>query len=180
MLKKIIQNIAETYLLAQAKLNKTKRNTTPFDQIKTIGIVYDATLDATTLEVKAITRKLMAMGKVIYTLGFIDKKNLPLDLEPNTKEDYFCRQDLHWHNLPIKERISRFTNEPFDYLLNLSVSHQLPLISVSAQSKAKCRIGAFHKKYTSCYDIMLNEHGQKSAAELLDAYILYLYKLKND
>ncbi len=180
MLKKIIQNISETYLLAQAKLNKNQRNITPFDQIKTIGIVYDATLDATTLEVKTITRKLMAMGKVIYTLGFIDKKNLPIHLVPNTKEDYFSRKDLHWHTLPIKERVSRFTNEPFDYLLNVSVCHQLPLISVSAQSKAKCRIGAFHKKFTSCYDIMLNEHEQKSAAELLDAYILYLYKLKND
>jgi hypothetical protein len=87
---------------------------------------------------------------------------------------------LHWYKLPIKERVIRFANEPFDYLLNVFTADELPLVGVSALSKARCRLGTFHKKYTGCYDFMLNEEGTKTTSELLDAYILYLYKLKNE
>lgn len=175
----IKRRVAEKYLITLTRANKHSRKITSFHQIKTIGILYDATLDETISEVKQITKKLMAMGKEIYTLGFINKKSLPPNLEPHTKEDYYCRKDLHWYRLPIKERISRFANEPFDYLLNVYTADQLPLVGVSAMSKAHCRLGTFHKKYTGCYDFMINEQGTKTASELLDAYILYLYKLKD-
>ena len=179
-MKNIGRRVAEKYLMTQARANKHPRKITSFNQIKTIGILYDATLEETIAEVKHISKKLNAMGKEIYTLGFIDKKILPPNLEPNTKEEYYCRKDLHLYKLPIKERISRFANEPFDYLLNVFTADELPLVGLSALSKASCRLGTFHKKYTGCYDFMLNEEGTKTASELLDAYILYLYKLKND
>lgn len=179
-MRNIKRRVAEKYLTTLARANKLPRKIISFNQIKTIGILYDATLDETIKEVKYITKKLMAMGKEIYTLGFIDKKILPLNLEPHTKEDYYCRRDLHWYRLPIKERISRFANEPFDYLLNVYTADQLPLVGVSAISKAHCRLGTFHRKYTGCFDFMIKEQGTKTATELLDAYILYLYKLKDE
>ncbi|MFM9945725.1 MAG: DUF6913 domain-containing protein [Bacteroidia bacterium] len=179
-MRNIKRRVAEKYLTTLAKANKHPRKIISFSQINTIGILYDATLEETINEVKYITKKLMAMGKEIYTLGYINKKVLPPNLEPHTKEDYYCRKDLHWYQLPIKERISRFANEQFDYLLNVYTADQLPLVGVSALSKAHCRLGTFHRKYTGCYDFMINEKGTKTASELLDAYILYLYKLKND
>ena len=179
-MKNIKRRVAENYLKSNANANKKARKITSFQQIKTIGILYDASLDETIDEVKLITKKLMALGKEIYTLGFINKKILPPNLEPHTKEDYYCKKDLHWHQLPIKERISRFANENFDYLLNVFTADQLPLVGVSALSKANCRLGTFHKRYTNCYDFMIDEKGNKTATELLDAYLLFLYKLKND
>ena len=159
--------------------NKQQRSITTFNRIKTIGILYDATQEATIEEVKQAAIRLTAMGKEIFMLGFVDKKELPTSLEPHTKEDYYCRKDLHWYQLPLKDRISRFANEQFDYLLNVYTADSIPLVGVSALSRAHCRLGTFHRKYTDCYDFMINEHGVKSPVELLDAYILYLYKLKN-
>jgi len=179
-MKNIKRRVAEKYLIAQAMGNKHHLKTTSFNQVKTIGILYNASLEETIKEVKHITKKLTAMGKEIYTLGFIDKKVLPPNLEPHTKEDYYCIKDLHWYRLPIKERIIRFANEPFDYLLNVYTADDLPLVGVSALSKAHCRLGTFHRKYTSCYDFMINEKSNQTTTELLDAYMLYLYKLKNE
>ena len=105
-MKNIGRRVAEKYLTTLARANKNPRKITSFDQIKTIGILYDATLDETINEVKYITKKLMAMGKEIYTLGFINKKVLPPNLEPHTKEDYYCRKDLHWYKLPIFKLVS--------------------------------------------------------------------------
>ncbi len=180
MVKDFKKRVAENYLFTLIKGNKQPRKITSFNETKTIGILYDATDETMLPEIKILSKKLKVMGKEIYTLGFVNKKLLPPNLEPHTKEDYYCRKDLHWYSLPIKERVSRFANEPFDYLLNVYSNDNLPLVGVSAMSKAHCRLGTFHRKYTGCYDFMINEHGTKSAVELLDAYILYLYKLKNE
>ena len=180
MVKDIKKRVAAKYLQILNKANKQQRRITSFRSIKTIGILYDATLEETVKEVKKATTKLKALNKEIYTLGFVNKKVLPTNRVPHTKEDFYCRKDLHWFDLPIKDRVSRFANENFDYLLNLYTNDNLPLVGVSAMSKASCRLGTFHKKYTGCYDFMLNEKTGKTELELLDAYILYLYKLKND
>lgn len=73
-MKNIGRRVAEKYLMTQARANKHPRKITLFNQIKTIGILYDATLEERIAEVKHISKKLKAMGKEIYTLGFIDKK----------------------------------------------------------------------------------------------------------
>jgi len=180
MVKDIKKRVAETYLSTLIKSNKQPRKFSSFNQIKTIGILFDATNETTLAEIKTLSKKLKVLGKEIYTLGFVDKKLLPTNLEPHTKEHYYCRKDLHWYGLPLKDSISGFTNEPFDYLLNLYTNDNLSMVGVSALSKANCRLGTFHRKYTGCYDFMINDNGSKSAAELLDTYILYLYKLKNE
>lgn len=180
MIKDFKKRVAHKYLRTLVKGSKTGRKIVSFNRIKTIGILYDASEPGTIDEVKAATKKLSVMGKEIYTLGYVDKKELPVNLEPHTKEDYYCRKDTHWFGLPIKERVLRFANEPFDYLLNVYSNDKLPLVGVSAISKAHCRLGTFNRKYLGCFDFMLKEQGYLSAIELLDAYILYLYKLKND
>jgi hypothetical protein len=179
-LNNIQRRVAENYLKSIVNANKKARKITSFQQIKTIGILYDASDEKNIQEVKLATKKLNALGKEIYTLGYINKKTIPLDLEPHTKDDYYCKKDLHWYQLPIKERISRFANENFDYLLNVYTANQLPLIGVSAMSKANCRLGTFHKRYTACFDIMMDEKGTMSITDLLDAFLLNLYKLKNE
>lgn len=172
--------IAEKYLKINTKNNIQKRKTTSFRQIKTIGIVYDATFEETVKEVKSAIKKLKALGKDVYSLGFVNTKVLPANRSPHTRDDFFCKQDLHWYQLPKKDRIGRFSNETFDYLLNVYTDDQLPLIGVSALSKAHCRLGSFHRKYTGSFDVMLKEKGNKTTSELLDAYILFLYKLKHE
>lgn len=180
MVKDIKRRVAEKYLRHIIRSNKQQRRITSFRSVKTIGILYDATLEDTVKEIKKAAQKLKALNKEIYTLGFINKKALPSNRVPHTKEDFYCRKDLHWYDLPVKERIGRFANEEFDYLLNVYTNDHLPLVGVSAMSKAHCRLGTFHRKYVGCYDFMLSEKNSKSALELLDAYLLYLYKLTHD
>jgi hypothetical protein len=180
MVKEIKNRFAIHHLNQWIRNNKHQRRITTFAEVKSIGIIYDATEPDTDTEIKRLTKKLGAMGKEIYTLGFVNKKALPANIMPQTKEDYFCKGDLHWYELPIKDRISRFANEQFDYLLNIYSTDSMPMMGVSALSKAHCRLGTFHLKFTGCYDFMLSETQPMSPAELLDAFILYLYKLKND
>ncbi|NUM31269.1 MAG: hypothetical protein HUU47_02975 [Bacteroidetes bacterium] len=168
------------YLYSMARNNKQIRSTTSFHDIRTIGILYAADSVEDIKHVKNTTTKLTALGKDIYLLGYYNKKTLPNGVLPHTKDDFFCRKDLKWHNLPKEERINRFANEEFDYLLNVYNPELHPLLGVAALSKAKCRIGTFNKKYINCFDFMIKEKNINNNSALLDTLILYLYKLKND
>ena len=174
------RKMAERYLKKWNSGNKTPRLSLGFRRIKTIGILYDATFEETVKEVKQVSNKLKALGKEIYTLGFVKQKVLPANRLPHTRDDFFCRRDLTWNMLPKKERISRFANEEFDYLLCAFSPEEMALTGVSAMSLAKCRIGVFNQRYVGCFDVMLDIPGKKSATEMLDAYILFLYKLTHE
>ncbi len=179
-MRDITKRIAKRYLQKYNNGNAQMRKTTSFKKIKTIGILYDATFEDDVKVIKQTVTKLKALGKEVYTLGFINKKELPANRLPHTRDDFYCKKDLHWYQLPMKERVNRFANEPFDYLFNVFTADQLPLVGVSALSKAHCRLGTFHKKYTECFDVMMHHLSNKSGAELLEAYILFLYKLKDE
>lgn len=176
----IRKKIAERYLNKRHSGAEHVRKTTAFRQVKTIGILYDATYEETVKEIKSAAKKFKALGKEVYTLGFVNKKVLPANRLPHTREDFFCKADLHWYHLPRKDRVARFANEPFDYLLNVYSGDHLPLAGVSALSKAHCRMGSYHRKYTGCFDLILKEKGNKTVTELMDAYTLFLYKLKHE
>ena len=51
-------------------------------------------------------------GKSVYTLGFVDEKDIS-NLLPNYKESYFCKRDLNFWKIPHGDRISKFIQEDF-------------------------------------------------------------------
>lgn len=179
-MKNVKRKIADFYLNSIARNNRQNRNTTSFHDIRTIGILYIAYTHDDIKLIKSATTKLKALGKDVYLLGFSNKKTLPHGVLPHTKDDYYCRKDLLWYGLPKIDRINRFANEEFDYLLNVYNPDMLPLLGVAALSKAKCRIGTYNKRYTNCFDFIIKEKNINQTSELIDILILYLYKLKND
>lgn len=168
------------YLHSMARANKHTRKITSFNKIKTIGILYQADTIEEINIIKKAAAKLNSLGKEVYLLGFSKQKKLPEGVIPHTKDDFFLRKDLMWHGIPKLDRINRFANEEFDFLLNAYNPEILSLLGISALSKAKCRIGIYNKKYTNCFDFIISEKETKQTQELIDAFILYLYKLKND
>ena len=163
-----------------ARNNRQNRDITSFHDIRTIGILYFADTDEDIKIIKKASTKLKALGKDVYLLGFSDKKTLPHGVLPHTKDDYYCRKDLRWHGLPQVDRVNRFANEEFDFLLNVYKPEMLPLLGVSAISKAKCRLGFYNKKYTCCFDFIIKEKNINKTSDMIDTFILYLYKFKND
>ncbi|MCB9251571.1 MAG: hypothetical protein H6605_03840 [Flavobacteriales bacterium] len=172
--------IASRFLKIYNNSNEHPRKTTSFNLVRSVGILYDATEDTSVEAVNQVSEKLNRSGKEVFSLGFVDKKKIPENRIPDAKNDFYCQKDLHWYKLPYKDRILRFSNEPFDYLLNVYTADQLPMVGVSALSRANCRLGTFHRKFTACFDFMLHGLENKSTADLLEAYLLYMNKIKNE
>jgi len=153
-MKQVIDRIGSIQLKKLSGTVEQPRFMTDLRSTAKVGILYNA-LDGDK-QVLQLAKWFSNHGVKVISLGFVDEKELGSNFSPNYKTDYFCKRNLTRWNLPKEEDINRFVLEPFDYLINLYREPILPLMGVSALSRAKFRIGPYHSEYIHCYDMMLD------------------------
>ena len=171
--ERIITRFGRYFLARNAALNKIDREFIPFSHAKKIGIVYNALNKEEADLVLKFAALLENKGKVVNTLGYLNRKQLDGEFTPNYRNDFFCNKDLTAMRLPKEMSVKRFISEPFDYLMNLYVQDDFALIGISALSKAKFRIGQYRKEYIECFDLMLKpkEDGLKDLLDEIKYYV---------
>lgn len=170
-MKQVVDKIGSLQLKKISGSVNLGRQMTSLGATKKVGILYDV-VEGEKAAIN-LTKWFSQNGVKVISLGFVDEKELSTDYSPNYKTDYFCKRNLTRWNLPKEEDINRFVLEPFDYLINLYKEPSLPLMGVSAMSRAKFRIGPYHSDYIHCYDMMLslNSEGIEDYLKELKNYI---------
>lgn len=176
---KAIKDRLGRYLLNKHKENeKIKRSVTPFEYIKTIGVLYNAEMKENTKKIDKFCEELKHEGIKVIRLGYYDQKKIPEGVIPLHGDEFFSRKDIAWNGLPSKNIIGSFVNQEFDYLLNLYLKDIQPLLYTSANSKAKFRIGKYNEAYTKCYDFMVDTTKNDNIEHLMKQTLHYLKTLK--
>jgi hypothetical protein len=165
ILTNIQRNIGRRFLAKSTQLNKFERLTT-FKAARKIGIVYNKP-DVIKEHLQKIIHHFESEGKFVYTLGFVDEKDIS-NLLPNYKESYFCRNDLSFWKIPHENRISKFIQEDFDFLINLDSVGLIELQGVSTFSKAKTRIGKYFDEFLFAHDLMVKSSSHEVYELFLD------------
>jgi hypothetical protein len=142
-----IKNIKDTignYLLKSMSVKKERkaRAMPNYSSIVEIGIVYDAGTASQEEQVNQIAQLLRNEGKKVFTLGFIDAKQLPEKHTFSMSAGYYWRETLNNYNLPDRQKLSSFLNTEFDLLMNLFFEKELPLQAIAAMSKSKFSMAA--------------------------------------
>lgn len=139
-----------------------------FDDIRTVGIIYDATTFEATEAVKNYANKLRNDGLDVQTLGYVNKKELEnFHIQPMPNY-FFSQKDLNWHYMPIDSFSNDFANNSFDLLINLDTQNNIPVIYVLALSKAGFKTGLYSEANAKYLDMMIN----MEIAETQDVWVL--------
>lgn len=93
-------------------------------------------------------------------------------------ENSFNRKDLTFFMKPKKESLKQFANQEFDILLDLTSHRACKAKHIAAISKAKYKVGAFHKDYRDIYDLLLHVREDCLPMELAKIAIHYLKIIK--
>jgi hypothetical protein len=125
------------------------------DAANTIGILYCADKPDEVELIKNYVQSLRNLGKQVKSLGFINVKELPLGLNGSMMHQYYAMKELNWYFKPSSQFIDNFVNDDFDMLMDFGMPTQLPIIYITAMSKAKCKIGRYLEKYVDLYDVMI-------------------------
>ena len=125
-------------------------------EAKSVGVVYNATLEEDFLLVKAFVYELKKIVPEIYSLGFVDKKELenfhmqPLDFF------FYCNSDLNWYHKPEEGTVKKFVQKDFDILIDLNLTENLSVRFVLAEPPTPFKVGRFTDIEPNYFDLMLD------------------------
>jgi hypothetical protein len=173
-----IDNIRQTAgaYFFRKELEKITRNRKimNIDDAKTIGLVYDASDEATYGVVSNFVRFFQDNQKTVKALGFVNYSRLPHYCFPKLSYDYFTKKELNWYFKPNAARVNDFINEEFDIMIDLCMHDCFPLNYISGVSKAKFKVGRYGEKHSAIYDFMLNVDHNISMEDYFKEIIRYL------
>jgi ABC-type uncharacterized transport system substrate-binding protein len=151
-----------------------------FENIKSIGILYDATDDHDFELVKAYTRNLMSHSKEVVALGFYGENELPAKRLMKLGLDFFAKKALNWKMRPSNPIVNNFIGKSFDVLILLNTHRCIPLVYAAMESKASFKIGRFESGLTGLLDFMVKDEGKTTMKDLLNHVNHYLMLIKNE
>jgi hypothetical protein len=170
----IRQSIGNFFLRKDILKVRRSRQIVNMKDVKTIGIIYDASEEASYTIVSNFVRTFQEDQKLVRTLGFVNYRRLPHYCFPKLSYDYFTRRDLNWYYKPVNLKVNEFVNEEFDVVIDLCMHHSFPLRYVAAMSKARLKVGRFGEKYSGIYDFMLNVDDTISLEDFIKEITHYL------
>ncbi len=144
------------------------------DVVKTIGIVFDATLAEHRDIVNQFADDLRSKGKKVRLLGFFNDKHP----HEGTPYPYFNLKELNWYGVPKPEvaPVYEFIKQPFDMLYSLYFGEKLSLDFITALNKANFKTGVISDYHTDM-DLGVDMNGKTDLKLLLQQIKFYLNKI---
>lgn len=177
MLNEVKENITRNLLIRKPVQRKVQ--TTPFAQMKSIGVIYKHLEDQDQLKLINKFIKYLSEFKIeVHVLVYVDKKELPVDLTSKLRLDYISHKELNWKAFPQTTSAENFINSEFDLLLDFSTTSSFPIEVIMRSSKSKLKMGLEELKYSDAFDINLSLGNDVKLRYLLQQMDHYIQLLK--
>jgi hypothetical protein len=183
IIKNIKQLIGNIYIKLELKDSPRLRkpNRFNFNNIKTVGILFDATSPEDFDLVKRYIVYLKEQRKKVKAIGFFSTKQTPDMAYSKLEYDFFTTKEINWFGKPTSVIIQNFITEEYDLLIDLNIGDQFPLRYISTLSKANFKVGKYNEKDLDMYDMMIDADNTKTLKYFLrqvDVYITMLNKVE--
>lgn len=180
-LKKIKQVVANNSLKKelQADPRKTIQNKFNFDDVRSVGMLFDASNPEDYELVKRYVVYLREHSKKVKVLGYFSSKQIPALTYSKLEYDFFSSKEVNWFGKPVTHIIDNFIKEEYDLLIDLNIHDHFSLKYIAALSKAKFKVGKYKEEDEKVYDMMIdadNTQTLKYFLRQIDTYITMLNK----
>lgn len=175
MIRRLKESIGEKRLQSAMKIHVRQKEFLNIDDVRTVGIVFDAT-NADEFEiVKNYVNKLKQMGKRVHGIGFYNAKVIPQNIY-YTKSDFdlFNAKEVKGMGEPESPYIKTFITEIRDILIDINLNNKFPLRYISAMSYAKCKIGIDIPQNKNIHDMLISVEPSAGMEKYLSQVDFYL------
>lgn len=182
-MKKIIRSFG--YFFAGRKLKRellnrrVQRETVPFSDAKTIGVLFTAHTEEDIQTALTYINQLTLSGKEAEFIGYIAIKDYKKKYKgQNIDSRYIFEKDFDFFHRPKLGLIEKFYKNNFDLLISLNYTNQFSINYIASLSRARMRIGKFNVNTVNAYDFMIDDKGETmiSYIEQLNHYLQILKK----
>ena len=162
------------YRRLQKNVKQNKVNDFKFDNVKSIGIIFDDNSKDINSLINSISTEFKSKSGVIsiYELAYnVEDSNKPEPIGIPTV--YFTNADLNWYGKPKFKDVENFIDTPFDLLINLANNNSWAIRFCTMQSKAKFKVGKLGGN-SEVYDFMIENSEELSTINLHKLILDYL------
>ena len=167
------QKVGKWVFQRELKTNTRTKHICNLNRAKSIGILYDATLEDQIKVVQPFVSYFFDLKKEVKALGFVNSDRLSYCHNPKLQYDFFYKKDLNWYYKPQNYIIDNFINKEYDILINLCDSSVIPIKYLVASSIAHFKIGIYEEDY-EIYDLMISLKEDRSIKKLMQEIKHYI------
>lgn len=164
----------------QVRVNKFQKSSVRdtsfvnYTQAKTILLIFESNYSEKNSETKRIIESLIADGKKVVAIGYVNKKNCISATYPEYK--VLCNKDLVLFQKPNQQILQDLLFYEYDLLIDITTKSLLPLEYIVFFARAKCKAG-MQKNNLNLYDFVLDiqHHLIENELQIDDLKFSYLY-----
>jgi hypothetical protein len=174
LLKKIRLRIGDYMLHNKLVKMKRKIHYSGIDQVKKIGIVWDASNNEEFTSLSKFHNRMAENKTDVSILGYFPGKILPVQFTAHRYLSVVKKEEINFFYHPVSAETHNFVNNNFDVLIDLNFRQIFPLRYISSLSKASLKVGLSGTHNTSTFDLMMDLKAPVSVDEYLEQVVHYL------
>jgi hypothetical protein len=180
LFKKIRLKIGRLMLSKKAARTKREVFYSTFKNIKSIGIVWDASKPVEFASLSRFHQKMLDIKIDVTILGYYPGKNLPDQYTALRYLTCIRKDELNKFYHPDSSETKSFINKPFDVLIDINFDQQFPLSYVTELSKARLKVGLLKDNVSvSPFDLIMEMKHPVEIDSYLTEVIHYLEMIKD-
>jgi hypothetical protein len=160
---------------------KRKPRCINFYNIKTIGLVWDA---SKTEDFNILTRfhqKMAELNKEVRIFGYFPEKGFPDQYTAVRYLTCLKKKEVNFFYRPVNPETESFIKTKFDVLIDINFKKHFPLIYISSLSQAGLKVGlADSKPVSSPFDLMISMKSPISLEGYLEQVLYYLEMINSE
>lgn len=149
-------------------------------QATKVGILYYCKDEETYEKISKFVKKLQGAGKTVKALGYVESKSLTGQFLPKLSYDYLYPNGLNWNYKPVSVQAKDFIDSNYDILIDLSLEESVPLLYITALSKASFKAGLQSKNRSNYLDLMISLPEDGELEELMKQVHHYLTEINKE
>jgi hypothetical protein len=151
------------------------------DQVRTIGIVWDASNTEDFACLSRFYQKMHENKTDVKIMGYFPGKSLPNQYTAIRFLSVIKKEELNYFYHPVSREISVFINTRFDVLIDLNFKKLLPLQYITSLSNAGLKVGLFEAGTgNSPFDLMMELKSPVNVENYLDQVMHYLSMINSE
>lgn len=152
-----------------------------FHNIKSIGIVWDASKSEHFIKLSRFHQKMSEQNKEVKIFGFFPGKVLPDQYIAIKYLICLKEKEVDLFYRPVAPETQTFIKTHFDVLIDINFEKQFPLVYVTSLSEAGLKVGlADTDPGSSPFDLMISLKNPVSIDSYLDQVLYYLEMINSE
>jgi hypothetical protein len=169
--------------MLSGKMAKTSRKPhyINFYNIKSIGIVWDASSPEDFIKLSRFHQKMSEQNKEVKIFGFFPGKSLPDQYVAQRFLTCLKKKEVNFFYRPVASETQTFIKTHFDVLIDINFKKEFPLAYVTSLSEAGFKVGlADSDPGSSPFDLMISMKNPVSIDNYLEQVIYYLEMINSE